>query len=99
MRGSKPVTTTLPAAGAWTGVLNGAPISIPSCTAIWPVKGETRLPNPDVIQPFTGQTDGVASHLACLLSMTEDKFCIERSSVPLHFGARQFPLELWRGEG
>ena len=31
--------------------------------------------------------------------MTEDKFSIERFSVPAYFGARQFPLELWRGEG
>ena len=41
------------------GVPAAAAMSIPLCRWRRPVKGDTRVPNVEVNQPFEGQTDGI----------------------------------------
>ena len=44
------------------GVPELVAISSPECIVVLPVNGDLRFPNPDVNQPFTGQTEGVAAN-------------------------------------
>jgi len=59
IRVSYAANTTFPAAGVLTFFPGGDPTSTPEWKAFFPVKGEMRGPNLDVIGPLIGQIEGV----------------------------------------